>query len=68
MVEYCDRCGTTLVDDKERHRTYRIETPDEEPRVREGRLCSVCVVDLQEWLEETEFENEDEAEAGGSGG
>ena len=52
MVEYCDRCGTTLEEDEARHRTIRIETPERDPSVREGRLCSVCVVDLDEWLEE----------------
>lgn len=59
MVEYCDKCGTTLEDDEERHRTYRIETPEREPAVREGRLCSVCVVDLEEWLAETELIEEE---------
>lgn len=65
MVEYCDKCGTTLGENEERHRTYRIETPEQEPAVREGRLCSVCVVDLQEWLEEADFMDEEEAQAGG---
>lgn|GEM_PF-451957 len=50
MVDHCHNCGTALSEEQARHRTYRVETPEDDRDALTGRLCSDCVVAFEEWL------------------
>lgn len=50
MVEHCDRCGTELDPDQPRHQRFLMEAAGGEQTM-EGRLCSDCFFEFEEWLE-----------------
>jgi ribosomal protein L32 len=51
MVEHCDRCGTELDPDQRRHQRFLIEDAADGESALEGRLCSDCFFEFEEWLE-----------------
>lgn len=51
MPERCDKCGTELDPEQDRHHRYEAESPDTDEEPMTGRLCSGCFYDFREWLD-----------------
>lgn len=51
MTEHCDKCGTGLETEQDRHQRYRVEHASDSVSTLEGRLCSDCFWEFEEWLE-----------------
>jgi hypothetical protein len=52
MVEHCDRCGTALPEEDPRHQRFVMEDAADSAETMEGRLCSDCFWEFEQWLQE----------------